>query len=310
MDSRIREIEQWVAEAKLGLSECGQEEYFRKLFLLDAEIRTAIKQSGCVPEAASPQHQAKRVRRFRNPSLATSGALGLLLLAATAVFLNRPHAPFVPVMATTAQPVAAADSTYDPRTDPGHIPAFIEGEEVLGGSVLLAALLDQQSMPGAQPATQLLPAASGAGATAPPLQLAGTGRAQPGAPAAKTTPSAIRSAGHAGPAVEILASAKPAQGQPRANIVPGAASSSGDAFNGTVSAARFNWFPEADKTDISVNQAKDKANKLAKGSKGQEIVVEDPADEDVDNSAGTDEDNADKLDPEALKDKLEKRFDR
>lgn len=309
MDSRIREIEQWVAEAKLGLSECGQEEYFRKLFLLDAEIRTAIKQSGCVPEAASPQHQAKRVRRFYSPGAAVTGAFGVLLLAATTVLLNRPQAPLAPVMATTGQPAPAAASTYDPRTDPGHIPASIEGEEVLGGSVLLSALLAQSSAPESQLAAGLQPAEHGAGATAPPQQPAGAGRGAASAAAPKYAPPASKAGGPRAPAVEIMASAKPAQPQPRTNAVP-ASSSSGDAFNGTVSAARFNWFPEVGKADVPVNRAKEKAGNLAKGTSGQEIVVELSSADLVDNSAGAEEDKADKLDPEALKDKLEKRFDR
>ena len=55
MDSRIREIEQWIAEAKQDLGECGQEAYVKKLFLLDAEIRAILRENGILPGAVSPR---------------------------------------------------------------------------------------------------------------------------------------------------------------------------------------------------------------------------------------------------------------
>jgi hypothetical protein len=310
MDSRIREIEQWVAEAKHDLGSCGPEEYYRKLFLLDAEIRAAIKQSGCLPEAASPQHQAKRVRRFFNPSLALTGAIGVLFLAATTVYFNYPYAPVAPVMATAAPPAAA--SSYDPRNDRGHLPnpaSIGAGEELIPEAVLLAGFWPAEETelpaqpaiePGVQPATL-------------PLQLASAKPVQQKTPLAAKQPGAAKpAAGHA-PAVVILAgNIGAAKDQPMANKQPGGTSSDSGAFNGAV-VSRFTHFPEGEgKDDDTVNRTKEQTNKVvkaAKGSKGasgNDIVVTDPADN-VDNSDKDDE-KVDKLDPEALKDKLEKRF--
>ena len=94
MDSRIREIEQWLAEAKQDLGECGREAYIRKLFLLDAEIRSVIKENGAVPETGSPRSQAKRVRRLGSPALVL-GAMGVTLLTATAFFMQSGFHPRV-----------------------------------------------------------------------------------------------------------------------------------------------------------------------------------------------------------------------
>jgi hypothetical protein len=311
MDSRIREIEQWVAEAKHDLGSCGPEEYYRKLFLLDAEIRAAIKQSGCLPEAASPQRQAKRVRRFSNPSLALTGAIGVLFLAATTVYLNYPLAPSAPMMATAAQP-AAAGSTYDPRDDRGHLPnpaSLSEGEELIPETVLLAGLVQQdQAEPTAQPAMD-----DAAKAATPPLQLASVKPAQPKTLPAVKQPGATKpAAGHAPAVVILAANTGTAKAQPMANNRPSGTSSDFGAFNGAT-VSRFTHFPEGEgKDDDTVNRAKEQTNKVAKAAKGSkgtaghDIVVTDPADN-VDNSGDKDE-KVDKLDPEALKDKLEKRF--
>lgn len=307
MDSRIREIEQWVDEAKRGLDECGREEYFRKLFLLDAEIRAAIKHSGCVPEAASPQRQVKRVRRFVNPSLALSGAIGVLLLAATTVYLNGPLYLSAPAMATAAREPGPANSTYDPQLDRGHIPAAIAGEEIIPLEMLLAAAAQAQQPLDAvtTPPGQTAPAVKAPGSVLPGVMAdAGLGQVKR-TPVQAKHPATGKPGGGRGPSVEQLAS------NPAPKPVPAGvndplrgASSSGEAFGGTVS---YSYFPEGTATDQPVNQAKEKASKLAKqGAKDGEIVVEAQADKPSEN----DDENADKLDAEALKEKLEKRFDR
>ena len=310
MDSRIREIEQWVAEAKHDLGSCGPEEYYRKLFLLDAEIRAAIKQSGCLPEAASPQHQAKRVRRFFNPSLALTGAIGVLFLAATTVFFNYPYAPVAPVMANTAPPVVT--SSYDPRNDRGHLPnpaSIGEGEELIPEAVLMAGLSQEEQPVQTMPAVE-----SGVKPSTLPLQLASVKPGQLKAPAAaKQSGAAQPTTGHA-PAVVILAgNISPAKTQPMANKQPGGTSTDSGAFYGAT-VSRFTHFPEGEgKDDDPGNRAKEQTNKVAKaakgskGASGHDIVVADPTDN-VDNSNDKDDEKVDKLDPEALKDKLEKRF--
>ena len=314
MDSRIREIEQWVDEAKRGLDECGREEYFRKLFLLDAEIRAAIKDSGCIPEAASPQRQVKRVRRLANPGLILSGAMGILLLAATTVYFNGPQLTSAPAMANAARgTVQANPTTYDPRLDRGHIPASIEGEEIIPFELLLAAAAQAQ-----QPAGDItLPpgqAALGLG-TAPGIKPGVMADAKQGLakPVTATTPQAKGKSGSTrGPSVELVAMNSTAGKAPAAaNTAHNGASYDGGAFNGTIASLKdtspYAYFPESDTETESVNQAKDKAGKLAKkGAKDAEVVVETPVEKTSDNES----EDADKLDAEALKEKLEKRFNK
>lgn len=90
MDSRIREIEQWVTEAKTDLGEHGREAYLNKLYLLDAEIRSVIRESGMHPAAASPQSAGRRVRRQHAIPVFASGALGVLLAAVSTVYFASP----------------------------------------------------------------------------------------------------------------------------------------------------------------------------------------------------------------------------
>ena len=121
MDSRIREIEQWVAEAKEDLGECGQEAYIRKLYLLDAEIRAIIKENGILPGASSPQpRQTRQVRRFTVPALAFSGVLSVLLLAATTVYFIQP-------LLLSRNPATEAPR----RVVAGFVPSAITGELIL-----------------------------------------------------------------------------------------------------------------------------------------------------------------------------------
>src|SRR5687768_7176114 len=86
MDNRLREIEQWVAEARDGLSDGGREAYVRKLYLLDAEIRAVIKDSGILPQADSPRPAISLVRRLS--SLALPVASALVVLAVSTVYLR------------------------------------------------------------------------------------------------------------------------------------------------------------------------------------------------------------------------------
>jgi hypothetical protein len=92
MDSRIREIEQWISEAKTDLGERGREAYLNKLYLLDAEIRSVIRENGMQPGAASPQPAGRRVRRpHAFPAFASGAALSAaLLLAASTVYFASP----------------------------------------------------------------------------------------------------------------------------------------------------------------------------------------------------------------------------
>jgi hypothetical protein len=93
MDSRIREIEQWIAEAKHDLGERGREAYLEKLYLLDAEIRNVIRENGVPPQSASPRAAVRRVRRWHAPqALASGAAFGIMLLAASTVYFASPGA--------------------------------------------------------------------------------------------------------------------------------------------------------------------------------------------------------------------------
>jgi hypothetical protein len=156
MDSRIRELEQWLAEAKEDLGTRGQEAYLRKLYLLDAEIRAVIKASGAQPEAGSPQPKERLVRgRVQSrqrwvlaPGMAmvlVTGGLGLL--ATTAVLYGGPALEGAGTMlARLAQPgtqnvypgqdrrTLSADAGKSSTTPPaGFVPATfdIPGEEIL-----------------------------------------------------------------------------------------------------------------------------------------------------------------------------------
>jgi hypothetical protein len=86
MDNRLREIEQWVAEARDGLGDGGREAYVRKLYLLDAEIRAVIKDSGILPQADSPRPATSLVRHLS--SLALPVASAVVVLAVATVYLR------------------------------------------------------------------------------------------------------------------------------------------------------------------------------------------------------------------------------
>jgi hypothetical protein len=255
--------------------------------------------------------------------LALSGALGVLVLAASTVYLF-PLAALRTAPPMLAPPVRSpiATSSYDPRLDAGHIPAAITGEEILPVALLTAAA-DQPALeaPAASaPGAADKPAAAGKPAAA--LVLANAGKTKPaaGSPHPAATPASDTPGG--APAVVLLASKGANAGSTarKPNGPAGGASYSGGAFGGRDDRqgiiARFtsayDYFPEAGADgSVQVNRTKEKTNKLAPGSKNAEITVEEPTGEEAaDRSADKGADDKDKLDPEALKEKLEKRFDR
>jgi hypothetical protein len=128
MDSRIREIEQWVVEAKHDLGERGREAYLEKLYLLDAEIRNVIRENGVQPGAASPQPAARRVRRLHaTPAFASPAAFGVLLLAVTAVYFASPGVGLPWVRSAAPEALLSAAPTA---------PTLPAGEELVDGSRL------------------------------------------------------------------------------------------------------------------------------------------------------------------------------
>lgn len=114
MDSRIREIEQWVTEAKTDLGEHGREAYLNKLYLLDAEIRSVIRESGMQPGTASPQSAGQRVRRKHAIPVFASGALGVLLTAVSTVYFAFPGLGLPYARGVHAAAPPAAERVYLP----------------------------------------------------------------------------------------------------------------------------------------------------------------------------------------------------
>ncbi len=181
MDSRIRELEQWLAEAKRDLGECGQEAYLQKLYLLDAEIRAVIKANGAQTGMDSPSPAGRPVRgqtpaRQGGPAsmrlALTLGVSGVALLAAATVatrlpalqggsgLLARLSGGRSTYIANSGQPETGLDlsragqsSTTPPA---GFIPASIPGEEILpvGWTPAMEELADVTLFADAQPATQ------------------------------------------------------------------------------------------------------------------------------------------------------------
>lgn len=182
MDSRIRELEQWLAEAKRDLGECGQEAYLQKLYLLDAEIRAVIKANGAQPGALSPEQQGRLVRGQARQSQSTTvsrrtaltlGVAGVALLAATTVAFGLPAlrgsssqlARFFDLnrnnytansgqLGTDAMLSDAGQSSTTPPA--GFIPASLPGEEILPANWTPAAdeLAGVTLLADAHPATQ------------------------------------------------------------------------------------------------------------------------------------------------------------
>jgi hypothetical protein len=158
MDSRIREIEQWIAEAKHDLGECGREAYINKLYLLDAEIRAIIKEDESLPAANSPRQRGNIVRRFSLPTTAVAAAVGLLLLTASTAYLTaQPAASWLVAFtqpAESSQPRPAAAATQPSLSPVGYIPSRIPGEEILpaGWQPPVTAQANSPSEPGASAA--------------------------------------------------------------------------------------------------------------------------------------------------------------
>jgi len=118
MDNRLREIEQWVAEARDGLGDGGREAYVRKLYLLDAEIRAVIKDSGILPQVVSPRPATSLVRHLS--SLALPVASAVVVLAVATVYL-RGGIPNHVNSILTARPESAQKNT--PPAGPSSPPA-------------------------------------------------------------------------------------------------------------------------------------------------------------------------------------------
>lgn len=130
MDSRIREIEQWIAEAKQDLGECGREAYISKLYLLDAEIRAIIKEDGSLPAASSPRQRANNVRRRSLPTAAFATAVGVLIVAASTVYFTVMPVPSETL--TAGAPAMGAGQVPPPEMiSAAFIPQQIPGEEIL-----------------------------------------------------------------------------------------------------------------------------------------------------------------------------------
>lgn len=133
MDSRIREIEQWIAEAKHDLGECGREAYINKLYLLDAEIRAIIKEDGSLPAANSPRQQENNVRRFSLPNTAVAAAVAVLLLTASTVYFSSRYfdSNTITPSVSPAHRLAAVEESTSDITLAAYIPDNIPGEEIL-----------------------------------------------------------------------------------------------------------------------------------------------------------------------------------
>ncbi len=142
MDSRIREIEQWVAEAREGLSDGGREAYLCKLYLLEAEIRAVIKENGMLPQGVSPRPEERRVRRSATSALAfgmTAALAGVCVLAATTFYFVRNADTRPNRYQTVPQRLASVESAVAPESIPPTRKALAvilaeRGEELLPDS--------------------------------------------------------------------------------------------------------------------------------------------------------------------------------
>jgi hypothetical protein len=212
MDSRIREIEQWIAEAKHDLGERGREAYLEKLYLLDAEIRNVIRENGVPPQSASPRPAVRRVRRWHAPqALASGAAFGIMLLAASTVYFASPGA----VLSWQPQepPVRLASSVENYSVN---VPA---GEELLPVGSLESHLTTKlPSSPSEEKAGEKTPSDM----QAPVLGVASPGNSKPTALAhslgqapASTTPKVkVQDKPDATPAKQLLALAAKPEAQP------------------------------------------------------------------------------------------------
>jgi hypothetical protein len=269
MDSRIREIEQWIERAKTGLSDGGREEYVKKLFLLDAEIRAVIKESGTIPGAeTSPVRRGSGARRSAFWPGLTGAVAGVLILVAAAAWFVNPVSLTSAGLRTSSETPSLDDSAAAGR-HAAHIPGAISGEEVI-----VARWLDSKPF-------ELLAAASGGesgpgekgreiASEAPVLDIGPELRSRGGQPgqeasmqnAGQSVILAVGALGNAGSGVQLQPAAFGKGGQPVLDLPRPVA-------------------PPADRF-VSVDI--------------------------VDNSNPQDPDDVDKLDPDALKRNVEKHF--
>jgi hypothetical protein len=316
MDSRIREIEQWIAEAKSDLGECGREAYLRKLYLLDAEIKAVLKDNhGILPETASPRFREKRVRRFPTPSLALAGMAGVLLLTASTVYLTplllAQRAPHPGAGPASSLSVANAD-----RGSAGRMPSLPAGEVLV---------TDDWRPPVSEVPSQstwlLADAAASAATTSATTSLLAAGK-----PAGQKAPAAVKPApggnlsrtsltGNAATAVVMLAGL-PSPGSRPVKVRPTAtrgSSSSFGAYDAIISHEAGYPSEEEFRQDFAVNLTKEKTKQAAKTSTDGQLPAEVVLDGDVNNvnnKKSTEDGDVDKLDADALKATLEKPFNR
>jgi hypothetical protein len=312
MDSRIREIEQWVTEAKNDLGECGREAYINKLYLLDAEIRAIIKEDGSLHAAGSPRQRQGHVRRFGVPVISAVGIVGVLLLAASTAYLLTELNSLRGLQLAQADPPAPIAASQPASTYAGHVPANIPGEEILPAGWRPPAAEEQPAVPDAEPVVLLA-----SHVPAPPPTTAPTHPAAAQAPA--TTANDATSVVATVP-TEIT---PPPAGHAIGVNVPGSGSSlgSGDGGNERIVAAvsNYDYFPEAETeaADEPGNQAFDalkESRGTSDGAAPAEITVtgDEPVDN-GDNSENTDEaeagDDEPLLDKDALAEKLKDKLD-
>jgi len=304
MDSRIREIEQWVAEAKTDLGECGREAYINKLFLLDAEIRAIIKDNGTLPAAASPrQQQSDKVRRFTARALVSAGAAAVLLLTASTVYLTLSGNTESHITSPPPVHFASTDSDSAAIIAAGYIPGNIPNEEILpDGWTPPVSSTPQVPLPSV--ASQ----APGRAVSAPlPIQPAPTGTEAVNQPKPQTQAPA-----HTNDAIAVVAMVPASSIQPHESTTGGSNNASGPASyvsGGIEREVGFSWFPESDREADPVNQTKaEMGERFAEQPKEIEISEGDAVDT-VDNSevdSGTAVDGEEpELDESALRELLE-----
>jgi len=314
MDSRIREIEQWVAEAKAGLDDCGRDAYLNKLYLLDAEIRAVIKENG-IPDAVSPRRQPGSVRRLVTAALPIAGSLSVLVLLAATVYLAiQQRAPVheVPVISAAPAPATEANPADEsPLMVLGYVPASISGEEILGPGWSPADEVSIDTPPkqvteqpaAAQPARENSPAPVIMAAAPPNTNINGN----PVVPANLATDLIALAPAGGNP----VPAARPPAGN--SNTATGSTSFMNSELEHTV-AAKFSYFPESgDEPEIEVNKTKEQLGSQILGQK-----VDEPSVDSVDSSDATEEASVDNSEPELdstalaklLEEKISKRSQR
>lgn len=279
MDSRIREIEQWVAEAKIDLGECGREAYINKLFLLDAEIRAIIKDNGILPAAASPrQQQSDKVRRFTARALVSAGAAAVLLLTASTVFLTLSGNTESGLTSPPPVHFASTDNGSPAIITAGYIPGSIPNEEILPDS--WTPPMDSTPQDPLPPVPYQAPGRTASALPHVPTTLTATEAvSQPmaGTQAPMLTNDAI--------AVVAMVPASSSQHQEAATNGSNNASDAASYVSGGIEReVGFNWFPESEREADPVNQTKAELGERFAEHPQEIEVSEDKAVDTVDNS--------------------------